>query len=55
MKLDGSMVLLTGATGGLGHTIARGLAARGARLLLTGRRADALEPLARELGARPLS
>ena len=55
MKLDGRMALLTGATGGIGHAIARALAKKGARLLLTGRRADVLEPLARELGARALS
>ena len=52
LKLDGARVLLTGATGGLGQAIARGLAARGATLTLTGRRADVLEPLAAELGGR---
>ncbi|MDA0165082.1 SDR family NAD(P)-dependent oxidoreductase [Solirubrobacter ginsenosidimutans] len=52
MKLDGARVLLTGATGGLGQAIARGLAARGATLIVTGRRAEVLEPLAAELGAR---
>ena len=36
MKLDGSRVLLTGATGGLGQAIARALAERGALLILTG-------------------
>jgi short-subunit dehydrogenase len=46
--------MLTGATGGIGQAIARELAARGARLLLTGRRADALGALAGELGARAL-
>jgi short-subunit dehydrogenase len=51
MQLAGSTVLLTGATGGLGHAIARALADRGATLILTGRRADVLEPLADELGA----
>lgn len=51
MQLAGSTVLLTGATGGLGHAIARALADRGASLVLTGRRADVLEPLADELGA----
>lgn len=48
-------VLLTGATGGLGQAIARALAARGADLILTGRRTDVLEPLAQELGARALA
>jgi short-subunit dehydrogenase len=52
VKLDGARVLLTGATGGLGQAIARGLAARGATLTLTGRRAGVLEPLAAELGGR---
>jgi short-subunit dehydrogenase len=52
MKLSGARVLLTGTTGGLGQAIARGLAERGATLTLTGRRADVLEPLAQELGAR---
>jgi short-subunit dehydrogenase len=55
MKLDGRMALVTGATGGIGHVIARALAKKGARLLLTGRRAEVLEPLAGELGARALS
>jgi len=48
-------VLLTGATGGLGQAIARGLAARGAGLILTGRRTEILEPLADELDARALT
>ncbi len=50
MQISGSNVLLTGASGGLGQAIARTLAGRGARVLLTGRRADVLEPLAAELG-----
>src|SRR5215204_2997512 len=49
MELAGSKVLLTGATGGLGRAIAQALAARGATLLLSGRKADALEALAGEL------
>src|SRR3954467_7161328 len=52
MDLAGAKVLLTGATGGLGQAIARALAARGATLTLTGRRADVLEPLAAEVGGR---
>jgi short-subunit dehydrogenase len=55
MKVDGSKVLVTGATGGLGHALARGLHARGARLVLTGRRTDALTPLATELGAEAIT
>jgi short-subunit dehydrogenase len=55
MEISGSTVLLTGATGGIGHAIARALAAKGAELILTGRRIDVLEPLASELGARSLA
>jgi len=55
VKIAGSSVLLTGATGGIGHAIARALRARGAELTLTGRRKAVLEPLASELGARSLA
>jgi short-subunit dehydrogenase len=55
VNLGGRSVLLTGATGGLGQAIARALARRGARLLLTGRREDVLDGLARELDARALA
>ncbi len=55
MQISGSTVLLTGATGGIGHAIARSLHERGAKLILTGRRGDVLAPLAAELGARALS
>ena len=54
MDLRGRTVLLTGATGGLGHAIARAVAARGGSLILTGRRADVLAPLAAETGGRAL-
>ena len=53
MRLEGSTVLLTGASGGIGEAIARALDSRGARLLISGRRADQLERIAAELGGRP--
>jgi short-subunit dehydrogenase len=55
VQIAGSTVLLTGATGGIGHAIARALAERGATLILSGRRVDVLEPLARELDGRALA
>jgi uncharacterized protein len=54
MELSGSRVLLTGATGGLGKAIARALSARGASVVLTGRKAEVLEPLAAETAGRAL-
>lgn len=54
MQIAGSTVLLTGATGGIGHALARALHGHGAELILTGRRADVLAPLASQLGARAL-
>jgi short-subunit dehydrogenase len=52
LRLSGSRVLLTGASGGLGGPIARALRARGAHLLLSGRREQALRELADELGGQ---
>ena len=52
VELKGSRVLVTGATGGLGQAIARALHARGAHLVLTGRRVEVLEGLVSELGDR---
>jgi uncharacterized protein len=55
MELRGKTVLVTGATGGLGTAIARALAGRGAVPLLSGRRAEVLEPLAAETGGRAIA
>ena len=44
--------LVTGANGGIGSAVARALHAAGAALVLSGRRADALRPVADALGAR---
>ncbi|GAC1440895.1 MAG: SDR family NAD(P)-dependent oxidoreductase [Mycobacteriales bacterium] len=55
MELRGRTVLLTGASGGLGHAIARALHREGVTLLLTGRRSDVLEPLAAETGGRAIA
>ncbi|HEY4778193.1 MAG TPA: SDR family NAD(P)-dependent oxidoreductase [Solirubrobacterales bacterium] len=49
MELAGRTALLTGATGGLGRAIALALAGRGATLVLSGRKPEALEALAAEL------
>jgi len=51
VKVAGTSVLLTGATGGLGQAIARELSAAGAHVILSGRQADVLQDLAKELGA----
>lgn len=49
--LNGSTVLVTGAGRGLGPILAEALAATGARLVLTGRDADALGAVAERLAA----
>jgi short-subunit dehydrogenase len=49
VELAGKRVLLTGATGGLGQAIARALAERGATLVLSARKPEALRELAASL------
>lgn len=48
--LTGMTALVTGASGGLGSSIARSLAAQGARLALSGSNQAKLEAFAKELG-----
>ncbi|MBB3692598.1 3-oxoacyl-[acyl-carrier-protein] reductase [Sphingomonas sp. BK580] len=48
--LTGMTALVTGASGGIGSAIARGLAAQGARLALSGSNADKLARFRDELG-----
>jgi short-subunit dehydrogenase len=55
MNLGGQTALITGASGGLGHAIARALAGRGARVILTARRVELLEALAQETGGRAIA
>ncbi|MBT8413634.1 MAG: 3-oxoacyl-[acyl-carrier-protein] reductase [Boseongicola sp.] len=50
--LEGKTALVTGASGGIGAAIARGLHSRGATVGLSGTRVDPLEALAAELGGR---
>ncbi|MEU6553331.1 SDR family NAD(P)-dependent oxidoreductase [Streptomyces sp. NPDC046915] len=54
MQIAGATVLLTGVTGGIGGALAAELSARGAELILTGRRREALDPLAERYGARTI-
>jgi short-subunit dehydrogenase len=55
VRLDGRRALLTGATGGIGQAIARAMSARGAQLVLTGRRSELLEELATATGGRAVA
>lgn len=49
--IDGKVVVITGASSGIGRAVARRFAARGANLVLAGRSEDRLAALVAELGA----
>lgn len=49
MELNGKVGIITGATSGIGHATAELLSAAGMKLVLTGRRAKALEDLLKKL------
>ena len=50
-RFAGAMALITGASSGIGTAVATALASAGLRVVLTARRADRLESLARRLRA----
>jgi 3-oxoacyl-[acyl-carrier protein] reductase len=49
-NLSGKTALVTGASGGIGSAVAKALAAQGARVALSGTRAEALANVAAEIG-----
>jgi 3-oxoacyl-[acyl-carrier protein] reductase len=53
-NLTGKTALVTGATGGIGGEIARGLHRQGAKVAVSGTRREVLETLAAEIGNGPV-
>lgn len=51
MNLDGKRAVVTGSSGGIGRAIALALAVEGADVLVHGRRAEAAQAVATEIGA----
>ena len=51
-RLDGRVIVITGASSGLGAGFARALSSAGATVVLAARRRDRLEALAEELRSR---
>lgn len=54
MDFSGKTAWVTGASSGIGEALATGLAARGARIILSGRRVDELQRVARTAGGETL-
>lgn len=54
-NIEGKVVVITGASSGLGEATARYLAARGAKLALGARRLDRLQALATEIGPQAIA
>lgn len=54
MDFNGKIVWVTGASSGIGEALAKGLAARGAKVILSGRRVEALERVAEGLSTETL-
>src|SRR5512146_2052664 len=54
-SLDNRVVVVTGASAGIGAALAAELVARGAKVALVARRADALENVRRPLGDRAIA
>lgn len=54
-NIEGKVVVITGASSGLGEASARYLAARGAKLALGARRLDRLQALAAEIGPQAIA
>ncbi|MGI5171381.1 SDR family NAD(P)-dependent oxidoreductase [Spirillospora sp. CA-253888] len=55
MRIAGTTALVTGATGAIGQAVARALAAKGAAVVLSGRRSAPLQALAEELDGRAIT
>ena len=54
-SIDGMVVVITGASAGIGKALAQALHPRGAKLVLAARRLDRIESLNRELGGNHLA